>query len=489
MNLYDKNISELSALLENKECSSVDIAKSIIERTNNAEKEIDAYLYFDENSIIEQANIADKKRANGEGTALTGIPIGIKDNINVKGSPMTCASKMLENFNSPYDATVIEKLKAQGMVFTGKLNLDEFAMGSSCENSYFKATKNPWDTSRVPGGSSGGSAAAVSAMMAPAALGTDTGGSIRLPSSFCGVVGLKPTYGAVSRYGVTAFASSLDQVGTIGRTVEDVALIFDAIKGNDKKDATSTDMQQLSTSDNLGNGIKGLKVGIIKELFDEGVTSEVSDAVMKAAKELENSGAELVEISMPSLPHALTSYYIISSAEASSNLARFDGVRYGFRAKNYANDWSDMFEKTRSEGFGLEVQRRILIGTYVLSSGYYDAYYKKAKNMQSLIQRDYDEALKHVDILLSPTSPNVAFKIGEKIEDPLSLYVQDACTCSVNIAGLPALSVPCGLSKEKLPIGMQLIGNRFAESVILNAAYEYEKSIGGFPVANLGGAK
>ena len=485
MNLYEKSASELSEMLRNKKISSTELTNSVFERIEKVEDKVDAYTTIAKESALQTAKEIDEKLAKGENLhALAGIPIGIKDNISTKGLRTTCASKMLENYEPPFNATVIEKINNAGMVITGKLNMDEFAMGSSTENSHFKKTKNPNDLTRVPGGSSGGSAAAVAACEAIVSLGSDTGGSIRQPASYCGVVGLKPTYSSVSRYGLVAFASSLDQIGPIGRCVKDVAMLQSVINGYDKKDSTSSFREYTDISANLKQNVMGLRIGIPKEYFGEGIDSHVKDAVMNAVKDLEKQGAVVKEISLPSTDYALSAYYIISSAEASSNLARFDGVKYGFRAENY-DGLTDMYEKTRSEGFGDEVKRRIMLGTFVLSSGYYDAYYKKAKLIQKRISSEFSNAFADVDVIATPTVPSTAFKIGENIDNPLKMYSTDICTVTINIAGLPAVSIPCGRDTNNLPIGLQLIGNKFSEQTLLNTAYSYEQLVGGFAMPTI----
>ncbi len=479
MELFEKSAHELSAMLKNKECSSVEICNSVFNRIDKVENKVDAYITLCKETALEKAAEVDKKLADGESLSpLAGIPLGIKDNISTKGIKTTCASKMLENYTPPFDAFVSAKVKAADMVITGKLNMDEFAMGSSTENSFFKKTKNPHNTECVPGGSSGGSAAAVAAGEAVVALGSDTGGSIRQPSAFCGVVGLKPTYGSVSRYGLVAFASSLDQIGPVGRNVTDVAMLYSAICGSDPMDATSAHREYPDFTSLLNDDVKGLKIGIPKEYFGSGIDANVKEKVMAAVKTLEGKGAVVKEITLPSTDYAINAYYILSSAEASSNLARFDGVKYGYRTENY-DGLVDMYEKTRSEGFGAEVKRRIMLGTFVLSSGFYDAYYKKAKLLQKQISTEFTNAFKDVDIIATPTVPSPAFKIGENINDPIKMYANDICTVTINIAGLPAISVPCG-SVNGLPIGMQLIGAKFSEKVLLNTAYSYEKAVGGF---------
>lgn len=485
MELYKKSAYELSQMMKNGEVSSVEITKSVFERIKAVEPKIDAYVTLDEENALKAAQEIDNKRAAGEELPeLAGIPIGIKDNISTKGLKTTCSSKMLANYVPPFNTTVMNKVYENGMVVTGKLNMDEFAMGSSTENSYFKPTHNPHDIDRIPGGSSGGSAAAVAACEAIVSLGSDTGGSIRQPASYCGVVGLKPTYGSVSRFGLVAFASSLDQIGPLGRTVKDVAMLQSVINGHDRMDATSAYRTYSDLSAGLESGVSGLKIGLPKEYFGKGIDDEVKSGILNAVKALEAQGAVVKEISLPSTDYALSSYYIISSAEASSNLARYDGVRYGFRAENY-DGLIDMYEKTRSEGFGDEVKRRIMLGTFVLSSGFYDAYYKKAKLLQRRISEEFSEAFSDVDIIATPTVPTTAFKIGENTDDPLKMYATDICTVTVNIAGLPAISVPCGKDSKNLPIGLQLIGEKFTEQKLLNTAYTYEQLVGGFAMPEL----
>lgn len=485
MELFERNAYELSDMLKNKEISSVELTESVFDRIKSVENKVNSYVTLNEENALETAAEIDKKRANQESLSdLAGIPMGIKDNISTKGLRTTCSSKMLNNYVPPFNATVINKLNDAGAVITGKLNMDEFAMGSSTETSYFKPTCNPHALDRIPGGSSGGSAAAVAACEAVVSLGSDTGGSIRQPASYCGVVGLKPTYGAVSRFGLVAFASSLDQIGPIGKCVKDVAMVQSVINGHDKMDATSAYRNYTDLSANLSADVKGLKIGIPNEYFGEGIDNEVKASVLNAVKELEKQGAVVKEISLPSTDYALSAYYIISSAEASSNLARFDGVRYGYRAENY-DSLIDMYEKTRSEGFGDEVKRRIMLGTFVLSSGFYDAYYGKAKLLQKRISEEFNSAFKDIDIIAAPTVPTTAFKIGENIDDPLKMYATDICTVTVNIAGLPAVSIPCGTDSNKLPIGLQLIGNKFTEQTLLNTAYAYENFCGGFKMPKL----
>lgn len=472
-------------MLENKKISSVELTEAVFDRIDKVEDKVNAYVTLNKENALKTAAETDKKRANGEKLSpLAGIPVGIKDNISTKGLNTTCSSKMLEKYKPPFNATVVEKLNDAGVVVTGKLNMDEFAMGSSTENSYFGPTRNPHDLDRIPGGSSGGSAAAVAAGEAIVSLGSDTGGSIRQPAAYCGVVGLKPTYGAVSRYGLVAFASSLDQIGPLGKSVKDVAMVQSVINGHDKMDATSAYRDYTDLSANLTSDVKGLRIGLPKEYFGEGIDAEVKVSIMNAVKELEKQGATVKEIELPSTDYALSAYYIISSAEASSNLARFDGVRYGYRTENYDN-LIDMYEKTRSEGFGDEVKRRIMLGTFVLSSGFYDAYYGKAKLLQRRIQAEFNNAFVDVDVIAAPTVPTTAFKIGENVGDPLKMYATDICTVTVNIAGLPAISVPCGMDSKNLPVGLQLIGNKFTEQTLLNTAYAYENICGGFKMPKL----
>ncbi len=480
MELYKKSATELSQLIKNKEITSTELVKATLERIESEEKSVDAFLAVANEKALEKAKEIDEKIAKGEKLSpLAGVPIGIKDNISVKGMNMTCSSKILENYIPPYNATVVEKLIDNDIIPIGKMNMDEFAMGSSTETSYYKKTKNPWDLSRVPGGSSGGSAAAVADGEVSISLGSDTGGSIRQPASFCGIVGLKPTYGAVSRYGLAAYASSLDQIGPFARTVEDTALLFDVIKGYDTHDATSSKFNYGDIISSLHNDIKGIKIGLPKEYFSEGVDAEVKTEVMKAADIFKQLGAQIVEISIPSTDYALQAYYIIACAEASSNLARFDGVRYGYRAENLEN-LNDLYEKTRSEGFGDEVKRRIMLGTFVLSSGYYDAYYNRAKLLQKQLTAEYADAFTKCDLLLTPVYPSTAFKIGENIDDPLKMYAGDICTINVNIAGLPGISLPYGKGKDGMPIGIQLIGSKFSEKLILNVSSKFEEAVGGF---------
>ena len=475
MDITQLTVHELMEKLKNKELTSTQITQSYIDKIEEKENDVKAFVTILKEEALKQANEIDKKRENGEiNSEFAGIPIGIKDNMCTKGVKTTCSSHMLENFISPYDATVVEKLNNENIIDLGKLNMDEFAMGGSTEYSYFKKTANPWNLNKVPGGSSGGSAAAVAANMVPWALGSDTGGSIRQPSSFCGVVGLKPTYGLVSRYGLVAFASSLDQIGPITKDVEDAAILLNIIAGHDEKDTTSSNIEKKDYTANLKNDIKGKKIGVPKEFFGEGINEEVKETLKQAIEIYKNLGAEIEEFSLDIAQYSLATYYIIACAEASSNLGRFDGIRYGYRAKDFEN-LKELYRKSRSEGFGPEVKRRIILGTYVLSSGYYDAYYKKAQQVRTLVMNEFQKAFEKYDIILTPTSPTVAFDIGSKSNNPLEMYLADICTVSVNIAGLPGISIPCGVDKEGMPIGMQLIGNSFCEETILNAAYTFEQ--------------
>ena len=471
MEIYELTVHELLEKLDKKEITKEEVLTSYQNRIEEKEKDVQAFITITDKEAKEQL----KKIKEEENTSkLAGIPIGIKDNICTKGVKTTCASRMLENFVSPYDATVIEKINNERLISLGKLNMDEFAMGGSTEHSYFKKTKNPWNLNKVPGGSSGGSAAAVAAGLVPWALGSDTGGSVRQPAAFCGVVGLKPTYGLISRYGLVAFASSLDQIGTLTKDVEDAAILLNIIAGHDEKDTTSANREKIDYTKCLQNDVKGLKIGIPKQYFGDGINSEVKDAINEVIKQYEKMGAIVEECSLDVADYALATYYIIACAEASSNLGRFDGIRYGYRTKNFS-DLKDLYKNSRSEGFGEEVKRRIILGTYVLSSGYYDAYYKKAQQVRTLVKNEFENSFKKYDVILTPTSPNVAFDIGSKIDNPLEMYLSDVCTVPVNIAGLPAISIPCGVNSEGMPIGFQLIGNHFEEATILNAAYAYEK--------------
>lgn len=475
MEIFYKTVSELESMLDSKEISAVELAKAVIERKNSVDGKVGAFLSANEDELLAEASISDSLRAEGKKRgALEGIPIGLKDVLAVRGQKLTCASKILENYVSPYTASSLEKLKSRGGIFWGRLNMDEFAMGSSCENSAFQPTHNPWDLSRIPGGSSGGSAAAVAAGECVASLGSDTGGSIRQPASLCGVVGMKPTYGLVSRYGLAAFASSLDQIGPFARCVKDAAILLEAVAGHDPKDSTSVDCEIPDYASNISlEAFKGAKIGIPKEYFGAGIDPEVKAIVEKAIADCASQGAEIVEISLPHTDLAIPVYYIIATAEASSNLARYDGVRYTRRSPN-TTDAIDIYYKSRAEGFGEEVKRRIILGSYVLSSGYYDAYYLRAQKVRTLIRRDFEAAFEKVDVIMTPTSPTTAFKIGEKTSDPLSMYLSDICTINVNLAGLPGISVPCGFSDAGLPVGLQMIGKAFDERNLLSFAASYE---------------
>ncbi len=476
MELYEYTVHELMDKLEKKEITISELTKAYVDRINEKEKDVEAFVTTLTDEAISKSQEIEEMVKNGEiNSRFAGIPIGIKDNMCTKGVKATCSSKMLENFIAPYDATVIEKLNNEGIISLGKLNMDEFAMGASTEYSAFKKTKNPWNLNTVPGGSSGGSAAAVAANLVPWALGSDTGGSIRQPSAFCGVVGLKPTYGLVSRYGLVAFASSLDQIGPITKDVQDAALLLNLIAGHDEKDTTSINNEKVDYTKCLKNDVKGLKIGVPKEFFGEGINAEVKAKLQEAIEKYKELGAIVEECSLDIAEYALATYYIIACAEASSNLGRFDGIRYGYRTKNFEN-LKDIYINSRSEGFGQEVKRRIILGTYVLSSGYYDAYYKKALEVRTLVKQEFDKKFEKYDVLLTPTSPTVAFEIGTRSNNPLEMYLADICTVSVNIAGLPGISIPCGVDSKGMPIGMQLIGDKFKEETILNAAYTYEQA-------------
>jgi len=473
---YELTIEEALVMLRNKEISSVELTQSVLERIATIDGTLGAFLTVSGEDAIKQAELADKAYAEGTAGPLAGIPLAVKDVICTKGLRTTCGSKILESFSPPYNAGVIEKLEDAGAILVGKLNMDEFAMGSSNEHSAFKITRNPWNTDRIPGGSSGGSAAAVAADMCLGALGSDTGGSIRQPASHCGVVGMKPTYGRVSRFGLVAFASSLDQIGPITKTVTDNAILLNAIAGYDRRDSTSVPREVPDYTDRLGNHLKGVKVGIPKEYNNiKGTDPEVKAAVEKAIETIIGLGADPVEVSLPHSEYVVAVYYIIAPSEASSNLARYDGVKYGYRIKN-ADNLLDMYHHTRSSGFGSEVQRRIIIGTYALSAGYYDAYYGKASQVRTLIMEDFNQAFDICDALLAPVAPTPAFKIGEKTDDPLTMYLSDIFTLSANLAGIPGISVPCGFSSGGLPIGLQILGKHFNEETLLNIAYQFERA-------------
>ena len=474
MSLIEKTAAELLALQATRQASAAEVADAFLAAIRDREPKLHAFLLVNEADVRAQAAAVDAKRAAGQPLgALAGVPVAIKDVLCTKGVRTTAGSKMLERFEPPYDAHVIERLRAADAVLIGKTNMDEFAMGSSTENSAYQQTRNPWDTARIPGGSSGGSAAAVAGCEAPVSLGTDTGGSIRQPAALCGVVGLKATYGRVSRYGLIAFASSLDQVGPFAHDVTDCALLLEAIAGHDRRDSTSVDVSVPAYTRTLNDPVKGLRIGAPKEFFGDGLDPEVAAAVQAALKEYQRLGAELIDVSLPHSPYALAAYYIVAPAEASSNLARYDGMHFGHRAAAKA-DLIGTYSKTRGEAFGKEVQRRIMIGTYVLSSGYKDAYYLKALKVRRLVKKDFDEAFETCDVVMGPTTPTAAFPIGEKADDPLAMYLSDVYTVSCNLAGLPGLSIPCGFTSAGLPVGLQLLGRPFDEEKLLRTARMYE---------------
>jgi aspartyl-tRNA(Asn)/glutamyl-tRNA(Gln) amidotransferase subunit A len=477
--LFNSSLRELSAALAAKKVSAVELASLFLDRIDRLNPGLNAFIALDRDKTLAQARAADEVRKIGAGVTaispLCGIPLAHKDIFCTKGWRTSCGSKILENFVSPYDAHVVEKLAAAGMVTLGKLNMDEFAMGSSNETSYFGPVQNPWDVSRVPGGSSGGSAAAIAARLAPAATGTDTGGSIRQPAALCGLTGLKPTYGAVSRYGMIAFASSLDQAGPMAKSAEDCALLLNAMAGFDPRDSTSLERSTEDYARDLEQPLAGLRIGLPKEFFGEGMDADVRAAVEAALAEYRKLGATAIEVALPNSGLSVPAYYVIAPAEASSNLSRFDGVRYGYRAPEY-DDLNDMYSKSRAQGFGAEVKRRILIGTYVLSHGYYDAYYLKAQKIRRLIAADFVEAFKHCDVIMGPTSPSVAFAFGAKSADPVQMYLSDIYTISTNLAGLPGMSLPCGFGNNNMPVGLQIIGNWFGEAKMLNVAHQYQKA-------------
>ena len=476
MDLYRMTIHQLHDLLVKRETTSKEITEAFYRRIRGIDDQIKAYLILTEEAALRQAERVDRKISSGEEIGdLAGIPLGLKDILCTKGVRTTCGSRILEGYVPFYDATVVQKLKEKEAVFLGKLNMDEFAMGSSTENSAYQITHNPWDLSRIPGGSSGGSAASVAAHECAAALGTDTGGSIRQPASCCGVVGLKPTYGRVSRYGLVAFASSLDQVGPFAKDVEDCAIMMNAISGYDPRDSTSVYLEVPDYRQSLRIDAKGLRIGIPNEYFIEGMDPDVEKAILGAIDQFKRLGAEVQRISLPHTEYAVAVYYIICTAEASSNLARYDGVKYGHRSKEF-KDLMELYRQTRAEGFGPEVKRRIILGTYVLSAGYYDAYYRKASQVRTLMKIDFDEAFQKVDVILTPTAPTPAFRIGEKVEDPLQMYLSDVFTIPVNLAGIPAITIPCGLSGEGLPIGLQVMGKHFDEGKLLRVAYTFEQN-------------
>lgn len=472
MSLHEKSLRELSQDLHAKKISSVELTRYFLERIAQHDKTLNSFVTVCAEQALQQAKAADSRLAAGNADALTGVPVAQKDIFCTNGIKTSCGSKMLDNFISPYDATVVAKMNAQGAVMLGKLNMDEFAMGSSNETSFYGPVKNPWNTDCVPGGSSGGSAAAVAARLTPAATGTDTGGSIRQPAALCNLTGLKPTYGRVSRYGMIAFASSLDQAGPIAQSAEDAALILNAIAGFDPKDSTSVDRPVPDYTVSLTNSIKGLKIGLPKEYFGEGLDPKVGDVVHAAIDQYRQLGAELVEISLPNSGLSVPAYYVVAPAECSSNLSRFDGVRFGYRCRD-PQDLEDLYKRSRGEGFGAEVKRRIMIGTYALSAGYYDAYYLKAQKVRQLISDDFKQAFTQVDVIMGPTSPSVAFRFGEKSDDPISMYLSDIYTIAANLAGLPGMSIPAGFAHE-LPVGLQIVGNYFEEARLLNVAHQYQ---------------
>lgn len=471
--MHHMTLAELSKLLSNKEISSVELTEHFLKRIEQFEPSLNAFITVVKEQALEQAKLADQLIAQGKAKALTGIPIAHKDIFCTQGIKTTCGSKMLDNFIAPYDATVVTRFNQAGTVLLGKTNMDEFAMGSSNENSFYGPTKNPWALDAVPGGSSGGSAAAVAARLAPAATGTDTGGSIRQPAALTGITGIKPTYGRVSRYGMIAFASSLDQGGPLAQTAEDCAILLNAMSGFDEKDSTSVDQPVPDYTKTLHENINGLRIGIPKEYFAEGLDKEVAQTIETAIKDFEKLGATIKQISLPNNKLSIPAYYIIAPAECSSNLARYDGVRYGYRCANPQN-LEDLYKRTRGEGFGAEVKRRIMIGTYALSAGYYEAYYLQAQKIRRLISDDYHTAFAEVDVIMGPTSPTTAFKIGEKCDDPVSMYLSDIYTIAVNLAGLPGISIPAGFSNH-LPVGLQITGNYFAEAKLLNVAHQYQQ--------------
>jgi len=473
--VYRLTIHELHKKLKDKEVTAREAAEALLKRIKEVDPKIKAYLTVTEQEAMEGAQGADRRIAAGKASPLTGIPLAVKDNMCTQGIKTTCASKILENFIPPYDATVVKRIKEDGGVLLGKANMDEFAMGSSTENSRFTVTRNPWNLDTTPGGSSGGSAAAVAADACIAALGSDTGGSIRQPAACCGVVGMKPTYGRISRYGLVAFGSSLDQIGPITKDVEDCAILLNTVAGHDPLDSTSINLPTPDYRKSLVKDVKGWTVGVPTEFFVEGMDPEVEEQVGQAIRVLENQGATVKEISLPHTGYAVATYYIICTAEASSNLARYDGVKYGFRAPG-SKELMDMYQETRSEGFGAEVKRRIMLGTYVLSSGYYDAYYRKASQVRTLIKEDFEKAFGQCDVIITPTAPTPAFRLGEKVQDPLQMYLSDIFTISVNLAGVPAISIPCGFSTGGLPIGLQIIGRHLEEERIIQAAYAFEQN-------------
>ena len=469
---HTKTLSELSAMLEAGDVTSVQLTEHFLKRIKDHDAELNSFISVTDELALKAAAEADEKRKAGNAGPLTGIPIAHKDIFCTKGVKTSCGSKMLDNFVSPYDATVVEKMQQAGVIMLGKTNMDEFAMGSSNETSYFGAVKNPWNTQTVPGGSSGGSASSVAARLTPAATGTDTGGSIRQPASLCGITGLKPTYGRVSRYGMIAFASSLDQAGPMAQSAEDCALLLNAMSGFDPKDSTSLEKDVPDYTANLDNPLKGLRIGLPEEYFGEGLSEGTNEIVQKAIEEYKAMGAEIINISLPNTHLAVPVYYVVAPAECSSNLSRFDGVRFGHRCDDPV-DLEDLYKRSRGEGFGEEVKRRILVGTYALSAGYYDAYYIKAQQLRRMISDDFTQAFEKVDVIMGPASPETAFNIGEKSDDPISMYLSDIYTIAVNLAGLPGMSIPAGFS-DKMPVGLQIIANHFDESRLLNVAHQYQ---------------
>ena len=470
--LHHKTVAELSTSLRRREISSLDLTRACLARIERYQPELNAFISVTEQTALAQAAEADRRRAAGESGVLLGVPIAHKDIFCTRGERTTCASRMLAEFVSPYDATVVERLREAGVVMLGKTNMDEFAMGSSNETSYFGPVRNPWDVTRVPGGSSGGSAAAVSARLAPAATATDTGGSIRQPAALCGVTGMKPTYGRVSRYGMIAFASSLDQGGLITQTAEDAALLLQSMAGFDQRDSTSVELPVPDYAAALGQPLKGLKIGVLREFFDEGLDPAIEQLIRVGLEVLRSQGAIVKDVSLPNLPLSVPTYYVVAPAECSSNLARFDGVRYGYRCRD-PRDLQDLYRRSRGEGFGPEVKRRIMTGTYVLSAGYYDAFYLKAQRVRQLISEDFERAFHEVDVVIGPTTPTPAFELGAKTSDPVTMYLNDIYTIGANLAGLPAISVPCGQA-QKLPVGLQIVGPHFGEERVLNVAHRYQ---------------
>jgi aspartyl-tRNA(Asn)/glutamyl-tRNA(Gln) amidotransferase subunit A len=470
--LHHKTVAELAAALQAGQVSSVELTRAFLQRIEQHQGELNAFISVTAEAALAQAAQADQRRAAGNAGPLTGVPLAHKDIFCTEGEKTTCGSRMLADFVSPYDATVVERMRSAGIVMLGKTNMDEFAMGSSNETSYFGPVHNPWDTSRVPGGSSGGSAAAVAARLAPAATATDTGGSIRQPAALCGVTGLKPTYGRVSRYGMIAFASSLDQAGLITQTAQDAALLLRVMAGFDERDSTSVELPVPDYSASLNSPLKGLRIGVLKEYFEKGLEREVEQHVRAALEVLRAQGASIKDVSLPHLPLSVPAYYVVAPAECSSNLARFDGVRYGYRCEN-PRDLMDLYRRSRGEGFGAEVKRRIMTGTYVLSAGYYDAFYLKAQRVRQLISADFERAFHEVDVVIGPTTPTPAFELGSKTNDPVTMYLNDIYTIGANLAGLPGISVPCGLV-QNLPVGFQIVGPHFGEERVLNVAHRYQ---------------